>query len=56
VFTLCVAFDDECEIEKCEEDYIQLFEPGVDAPEAFESAKKPLDLVSFLIPRAVVLP
>jgi hypothetical protein len=37
VFTLTESFDDEGEGEEAEEEDIELFEPGEDSAEAFES-------------------
>ena len=56
MFTLTESFDDEGEGEEAEEEDIELFEPGEDSAEAFESSEQALDLVAFLVEGAVVFP
>ena len=51
VFTLTESFDDEGEGEEAEVEDIELFEPGEDSAEAFESSEQALDLVAFLVAR-----
>ena len=56
MLTLSEGFDDQDEIDKGEEYYIELFEPGEDAAEAFQPAEKPFHFVAFLVEFAVVFP
>jgi hypothetical protein len=56
VLTLSECFGDQGEGEEAEEEQIQLFEAGEDAPEAFQPAEEALDLVAFPVHRLVVLP
>jgi hypothetical protein len=56
VLTLYEGFDDQNEINKGEENDIELFESGEDAAEAFQPAEEPFHFVAFLVEFAVVLP
>jgi hypothetical protein len=56
VFTLSESFDDKCEVEEADEEYVELLEPGEDSAEALESSEQPFDLVAFLVESTVVSP
>lgn len=56
MFTLPEGFDDECEVEEADEEYVELLEPGEDPAEALEPSEQSFDLVALLVESAVVLP
>jgi hypothetical protein len=56
MLTLYKGIDDQNEVDKCEEDDVKFLKPGEDAAKAFQSAKKPLYFIAFLIQFAVVFP
>jgi len=56
VLTQSESFNDHNEIDKVEEDYIELFESGEDAAEAFQPAKKPFHFIAFLVEFAIIFP
>src|ERR1700720_492977 len=49
-------FHDQCEVDEPNEHHIELFEPCKDALEAFQPTEEPLNFVTTLIERFVVLP
>ena len=56
MLTQSESFNDQNEIDKVEEDYIELFESGEDAAEAFQPAKKPFHFIAFLVEFAIIFP
>jgi hypothetical protein len=53
VFTLSESFDDECEVEEAEVEYVGFLEAR---EEALESAEEALDFVALIVESPVVLP
>ena len=56
MLTLSKGFDDKDEIDKAEEDDVELLKSGEDATEAFQSAKEPFYFVALLVQFAIILP
>lgn len=56
MFTLSQTFDDQSEVDKGNEHYIEFVKTREDAPKALQAAEQSLDFVSTFVHFAVVLP
>ena len=56
MFTLTKAFDDQSEMDKGKEHYVELLESGKDSAKAFEAAEKPFYFIASSIHDSVVFP